>query len=64
METKWEVVRDDTPFAREALATIKAIIQIEHISLRNALLEEVVGLLRRANKPLMMAVDIASKGHE
>lgn len=45
------VVKDEEVFAREALRTIAAVAKIEHTSLRNALLEEIVGLLRRVNNP-------------
>lgn len=54
----WTVLQDDQPFAREALATIREVLKVDHRSLRDALLEEIVGLLRRANKRIMMAADL------
>ena len=51
-----ELVEDERGFCREALKTIAAVAKIEHTSLRNALLEEIVGLLRHANRPQYIAV--------
>ena len=51
-----EVVADERGLCWEALKTISAVAKIEHTSLRNAVLEEIVGMLRRINKPVYIAV--------
>ncbi len=47
---------DECGFCREVLKTIAAVAKIEHTSLRNAVLEEIVGLLRRVNNPVFVTI--------
>jgi hypothetical protein len=54
--SSWLTVKDDQAFCSEVLRTIQGVMKIEHTSLRNALLEEIVGLLRRVNNPQFVVV--------
>lgn len=56
-----EAVKDEWGFCRDALETISAVAKIEHTSLRNAVLEEIVGLLRRASNPTFVSVKDCGK---
>lgn len=51
------MVKDEQVFCSEVLRTIQAVMKIEHTSLRNAVMEEIVGLLRRASNPSFVAVE-------
>lgn len=61
---RFEVVRDEGAISLEILRAIVVVAKIERTSLRNALLEEIVGLLRKASRPYTQVYkDVApSKG--
>lgn len=46
------VLDDENALCKEFLAAINGVMKVENTSLRNALLEEIVGLMRKANKPI------------
>ncbi len=50
-----EVIEDERGYCLEIMRTIAVVAKIDHTSLRNALLEEMVGLVRRANNPRFIA---------